>query len=390
MFADLNPLETDAILALMQAFRDDPRSEKIDLGVGIWREPDGSSPVFEAVKRAEHHIWETQTTKAYTGMLGDAGFAAAVSRFLFNKYADNVAAAATVGGTSAVRQLLALTRTASPKARVWIPAQTWPNHWALAQDLGLETKPYTWLDRTSGRLATERILDDLSKLHAGDVVILHACCHNPTGADPDADLQNEMLALIEKHGAVPLIDAAYLGFAASPAADTGMIGEACARLPEVMVAFSGSKSFGLYRERVGLACVLSHAKAAVQSHLAVLNRMDFTFPPDHGARCVSVILDTPDLRKIWETELERIRETLSQARSALTKELRDALQSDRFDTCLNKRGMFLLLPLGTERVARLRHDHAIYAVGDGRINLAGITPETALPVARALARVLRD
>ncbi|MDJ0860407.1 MAG: aminotransferase class I/II-fold pyridoxal phosphate-dependent enzyme, partial [Dinoroseobacter sp.] len=241
-----------------------------------------------------------------------------------------------------------------------------------------------------GRLATERIIDDLSKLHGGDVVILHACCHNPTGADPDADLQNEMLALIEKHGAVPLIDAAYLGFAASPAADTGMIGEACARLPEVMVAFSGSKSFGLYRERVGLACVLSHAKAAVQSHLAVLNRMDFTFPPDHGARCVSVILDTPDLRKIWETELERIRETLSQARSALTQELRDVLQSDRFDTCLNKRGMFLLLPLGTERVARLRHDHAIYAVGDGRINLAGITPETALPVARALARVLRD
>lgn len=389
MFANLKSLETDAILALMQAYRDDPRPEKIDLGVGIWREPDGSSPVFGAVKRAERQIWETQDTKSYTGLLGDAGFSTTVSRFLFGGTLDGVASAATVGGTSAVRQLLALARSASPDARVWIPAQTWPNHWALAQDLGFEARAYPWLDRKAGILATDAILQELTEMRAGDVVILHACCHNPTGADPDAELQSAILKLVEKQGAVPLIDAAYLGFARAPEADTALIRAACANLPEVMVAFSGSKSFGLYRERVGLACVKSEATTAVLSHLAVLNRMDFTFPPDHGARCVEVILNTAELRNSWEAELAGIRDKLAQARQALVQSLKQELQSERFDTLAEKRGMFLLLPLGTDGVARLREDHAIYAVGDGRINLAGITTETAGPVAKALALLLR-
>jgi aromatic-amino-acid transaminase len=389
MFETLAPLATDPILTLMQAFRDDPRDNKIDLGVGIWREPDGRTPVFGAVKTAEHRLWQTQDTKAYTGLLGDPGFHEAVARLLFGTVPDEMAVAATVGGTSAVRQLLALTRAARPDACIWIPAQTWPNHWALARDLGLQAKPYSWLDRISGELDRDGVLRDLSGARSGDVVILHACCHNPTGADPDPDLQSAILDLLGRQGAVPLIDAAYLGFANAPEADTALIRAARAALPEAMVAFSGSKSFGLYRERVGLSVVLSDSKPAVQSHLAVLNRMNFTFPPDHGARVVTEILSDPDLSAQWRDELVGIRATLHTARKLFADAMRQQLQSDRFDVLLGQDGMFALLPLGPARVDQLCKDHAVYAVGDGRINLAGITPQTAPRVAAALATVLR-
>lgn len=388
MFETLSPLDADPILNLMQAYRDDPRPGKIDLGVGIWREPNGETPVFQAVKRAEERLWQSQDTKAYTGLLGDPGFADAVARLLFGKVPDQMAACATVGGTSAVRQLLALTRTVRPDAQVWIPAQSWPNHRALCADLGLSSVPYAWLDRENGVIDRDGVLRDLSAARAGDVVVLHACCHNPTGADPDPELQTALFDVLGRTGAVPLIDAAYLGFADTPDADTHLIKLAQTRLPEVMVAFSGSKSFGLYRERVGLAVVLSGAPDAVRSHLGVLNRMSFTFPPDHGARCVTMILEDAGLRDAWHAELAHIRATLRDARRRLAHALRTTLQSDRLDSLAHQNGMFALLPLGEARVAALRRDHGIYVVGDGRINLAGVTPDTADPIARAIASVL--
>lgn len=388
MFEALSPLKTDPILTLMQAFRDDPRTDKIDLGVGIWRNPDGRTPVFAAVKAAEREIWERQETKAYTGLLGDPAFGDAVARLLFGEVPERLAAAACVGGTSAVRQLLSLVARRKPGARVWIPEQTWPNHWALASDLGLESRPYAWLDRGSGGLDRDGVLRDLAGVGRDDVVILHACCHNPTGADPDPDLRALILDRLARAGALALIDAAYLGFASAPAEDAHLIREAVSALPEVMVAFSGSKSFGLYRERVGLAMVLSDSPAAVRSHLAVLNRMDFTFPPDHGARVVTEILGDAKLRAAWEGELAGIRATIAEARTLLTDALRLRLQSDRFDVLADQAGMFALLPLGEARVTRLREDHAIYVVGDGRINLAGVTPRTVTPIADAMASVL--
>ncbi|WP_425092833.1 aromatic amino acid transaminase [Tropicimonas sp. S265A] len=389
MFETLTARTTDSILTLMQAFRDDPRDDKIDLGVGIWREPDGTTPVFKAVKAAEQHLWRTQETKAYVGMLGDSAFHTAVAQLLFGQAPQRMAAAATVGGTSAVRQLLALTRVARPDATIWIPRQTWPNHWALAQDLGLSAQPYAWLDRAACVLDRDAVLRDLSGVQAGDVVILHACCHNPTGADPDPDLQAAILNVLQRNGAVPLIDAAYLGFADTPEADAGWIRQAAACLPEVLIAFSGSKSFGLYRERVGLAFVLSDHAGVVQSHLAVLNRMDFTFPPDHGARVVTEILNDADLRRSWTEELGSIRGTLRTSRQRLAQALRAELQSDLFDVLTDQVGMFALLPLDETRVAHLREVHGIYMVGDGRINLAGVTEETCPRIASALAEVMR-
>lgn len=389
MFETLSPLETDAILTLMQAYRDDPRPDKIDLGVGIWREANGQTPVFKAVKRAEEALWHSQSTKAYTGLLGDPEFTHEVAGLLFGATPSGMAAAATVGGTSAVRQLLALSKTARSGTRVWIPEQSWPNHQALCDDLELEARRYAWLDQATGAIDRDAVLRDLSKATTGDIAILHACCHNPTGADADNDLQIAMLDLFERQGVIPLIDAAYLGFADTPEADTGLIRKAQNRLPEIMVAFSGSKSFGLYRERVGLAVVLSARPKVVSSHLAVLNRMDFTFPPDHGARCVSMILREPDLRDDWLSELAAIRESLKSARTRLASALRRNLQSERYDILEHQSGMFALLPLGDTRVAKLREEHGIYIVGQGRINLAGVTEATTDRVASALAQVLR-
>ncbi|WP_424971981.1 aromatic amino acid transaminase [Dinoroseobacter sp. S76] len=393
MFERLSTSETDPILALMQAFQADPRPNKVDLGIGVWRDAEGRTPVFQAVKTAEERIWHSQDSKIYVGFRGDPGFHAAVSDLLLGPEGDGDwrAASATTGGTSAVQTALALARTARPDLRVWVPEESWPNHWVLARSLGLETRNFTYIDPATQEIERAGLLRDLAGARAGDVVLLHACCHNPTGADPDPELQEEIVTSLAQSGAIPVVDCAYLGFGAAPEADLAFLRRLSA-LPESIVAFSGSKSFGLYRERVGLCLALTEsarARDAVESQLTRLNRETYSFPPDHGARVVTEILTDPTLRASWDTELSAIRRALIDNRANLAASLRARLNSDAFDRLTRQNGMFAMLPLGTERVARLRAEHGLYIVGTGRINLAGVTEATCAPVADALAAVLR-
>jgi len=391
MFEPLRPQADDPILALMRAFREDPRPDKIDLGIGVWREADGRTPVFRAVKAAEERLWRRQETKSYVSFVGDPAFHDAVARLLLGEDPPPLAAAATTGGTAAVQTLLALAQRARPETRVWIPAQSWPNHGVLATHLGLETRTFAWLDGSGAGIDRARLLHDMGGMAGGDVVILHACCHNPTGYDPDPDLRAKIVAKLAQSGAVPLIDCAYLGFGDAPEADAEFL-RTLASLPEVMIAFSGSKSFGLYRERVGLALVRAQARTTetLQSHLTNLNRVSYSFPPDHGARVVTYILKDADLREDWEAELAHIRSRLAENRAALAAALDARLGDGRFNGLASTRGMFATLPLGTARVERMRAEFAVYAVGAGRINLAGVTPQDADRVAEAIAAVLAD
>ncbi|WP_424975809.1 aromatic amino acid transaminase [Dinoroseobacter sp. S124A] len=393
MFERLTPTDPDAILALMQAFQADPRPGKVDLGIGVWRDAEGRTPVFSAVKRAEKRIWKRQETKTYVSFRGDAAFHEAVSNLLLGPATDGQwrAASATTGGTSAVQTALTLARAAHPDLRVWIPAETWPNHWVLARSLGLETRSFAYIDPDTQEIDRAGLLRDLDRAQAGDVVLLHACCHNPTGADPDAELQAAIVASLARTGAVPVIDCAYLGFGATPEEDCAFL-RRLSTLPEVLIAFSGSKSFGLYRERVGLCLALAdgpQARDVVENHLTRINRVTYSFPPDHGARTVTEILGDQTLRAEWQDELGSIRDAITTQRARLAEALRTRLNTDRFDRLTRQKGMFAMLPLGEARVAELRNAHGIYIVGAGRINMAGVTEETCATVADALAAVLR-
>ncbi len=393
MFETRTPPEPDKILRLMGMFAADPRPDKVDLGVGVYRSAEGVTPIMAAVKTAERRIWETQDTKSYVGIPGDPAFLDAMRDLVLGDAvpAARVAGCATPGGTGAVRQVLEMTRWLSPDATIWISDPTWPNHPAIINHLAQKSEVYRYYDRETGGVDREGMLADLSRAKAGDLILLHACCHNPTGADLVPDDWREIARICERTGAIPFVDMAYLGFAESleeDAAGTRFLAE---RLPEVFIAASCSKNFGLYRERAGVVLIVTGEgapRAAAAGTLAEFNRQNYTFPPDHGARVVETILNDHVLREAWRDELRAMRQTMLDNRAALANALRTETGSDRFGYFGANRGMFSLIGATPEQVAVLRETHGIYVVGDGRMNVAGLTPATIPRVARALAEVL--
>ena len=389
----LEPPAPDPIIRLMGDFAADPRAGKIDLGIGVYRDASGRTPVMAAVAAAEARLLTEQASKGYLGLAGDPAFLSAMHGLMLGEAvpAERVAAVATPGGSGAVRQLMELVRLAAPAAQVWVSDPSWPNHAAIAHALGLAVRSYPWLDPTTGTVDVAAMLAALEAARPGDVLVLQASCHNPTGADP-TDLDWAAIATCaERLGLVPLVDVAYQGFAEGVEADVAGLRALAAALPELLVAASGSKTFGLYRERVGVALALTDsatAAARATAALASLNRTNYAFPPDHGARVVTTILADPVLRADWQAELDAMRHRIADNRTALADALRAATQSARFDFLNAQRGMFSVSGLDAERIDRLRADHGVYLVGDGRINLAGLTPDTIPPVARAIAAVL--
>jgi aromatic-amino-acid transaminase len=391
MFSNLKPQPADKILALMAAYREDPRDQKIDLGVGVYKNAEGVTPVMRAIKAAEKQLWEVETTKAYTGLAGDPGFNDAMIKLVLGGVVarDRIAAVATPGGTGAVRQGFEAIKLANPDARVFVSDPTWPNHLSILKFIGMPTVSYRYFDEATGGVDFDGMMDDLNQLKAGDVVLLHGCCHNPTGANLTIEQFQTVVDKLNEVGALPMIDIAYQGFGdglEEDAAATRLVAQSC---PEVIIAASCSKNFGIYRERTGCLMAISETAAQTpntQGTLAFLNRQNYSFPPDHGARLVTMILNDDALYNEWKTELEEVRLSMLGLRESLAGELKRLSNSDRFDFVARHRGMFSRLGLSPELVEKLRADFGIYMVGDSRINIAGLNKTTVPLLADAIIK----
>ncbi len=389
MLEHLKEQPADKILMLMQTFREDPRTDKIDLGVGVYKDPTGNTPVMRAVKAAEEILLETQATKSYVGLAGDPAFSDAMIGLVLDGAVarERVAAVATPGGTGAIRQALELIRLASPEATVWLSAPTWPNHPSIIKYLGMKMAEYRYFDEATRGVDFDGMIADLGALKEGDVVLLHGCCHNPTGANLNDEQWKETIALIKAKGAVPLVDIAYQGFGDGLEADAAATRLVAAGVDECLIAASCSKNFGIYRERTGI--LMAIARDAGQTKLAqqnmnFLNRQNFSFPPDHGARVVTTILTTPELRADWEAELEEVRNTMLGLRTQLADELRRLSNSDRFDFIAHHRGMFSRIGTTPDKVETMRANNGIYMVSDSRMNIAGLNTGTVPLLAKAI------
>lgn len=389
MFANLKEQPADKILALMAAFRADERTNKVDLGVGVYKDASGNTPVMRAVKEAERRILADQSTKAYTGLAGDPAFSDAMIDLVLGDTIprERMAAVATPGGTGAIRQGLELIKMAAPDATVWLSAPTWPNHPSIVKYLGMKMSEYRYFDSETRGVDFDGMMADLKTVPAGDVVLLHGCCHNPTGANLTAEQMAKVIEVIKAQGAVPFIDIAYQGFGDGLDEDGAATRTVAASFDNVLIAASCSKNFGVYRERTGIlmgVCKDEAEKALTQQTMAFLNRQNYSFPPDHGARVVTTILTDPELRADWEAELEDTRNGMLALRQQLADELKRLTNSDRFDFLADHRGMFSRLGTTPELVEKLRADHGIYMVGDSRMNIAGLNEKTVPILAKAI------
>lgn len=389
MFANLSEQPKDKILALMTAFKEDPRDTKVDLGVGVYKDASGNTPVMRAVKAAERKLVDEQDSKAYVGLAGDPAFSDAMIDLVLNGAVarDRIAAIATPGGTGAIRQALELIKLADPQATVWLSAPTWPNHPSIVKYLGMPMAEYRYFDEATRGVDVDGMLADLKTVKAGDVVLLHGCCHNPTGANLTADELAQAIEVIQASGAMPFVDIAYQGFGDGLDEDGAATRKIAASFDNVLIAASCSKNFGVYRERTGILMAIAKDTAQrdlAQQNMSYLNRQNFSFPPDHGARVVTMILTDPQLRADWEAELEETRLGMLKLRKQLAAELRRLSNSDRFDFLATHRGMFSRLGTSPEKVEKLRADHGIYMVGDSRMNIAGLNADTIPVLAQAI------
>ena len=392
MFENLVLPQPDEILELMHKFRDDTRPDKLDLGVGVYKDHLGNTPIMEAVKKAEKTLWEKESTKSYVGLTGDPFFHKMMINLILGPTFDEerTAAAATPGGTGALRQGLELIKIANPNATIWLSNPTWPNHPSIVEYLQLKSSEYSYFNFKNKTVSFDAMLKDLSEANSGDIVLLHGCCHNPTGANL-VQTQWEILGdFLNKKNLIPLIDIAYQGFGDGIEEDSLGVRSLVDLVPEAIIASSCSKNFGIYRERTGIIIVTSDEKkqkTTNQGILAYLNRNSFSFPPDHGSKIVSIILSDAHLRKNWETELNGIRTSMQINRELLVRELSNRIGSDRFGFLSEHRGMFSLLGASHEQVQELQVQHGIYMVSDSRMNIAALSKKTIPLLADAIVAV---
>ncbi|GLK64966.1 MULTISPECIES: amino acid aminotransferase [Paracoccus] len=389
MLGNLKPQAPDKILALMGEFKADPRQGKVDLGVGVYKDATGHTPIMRAVHAAEQRMLETETTKTYASLSGEPDFQKAMGDLILGQglKPETTATLATVGGTGAIRQALELARMANPDLRVFVSDPTWPNHISIMNFMGVPVQTYRYFDSATRGVDFEAMKADIAQAKKGDVVLLHGCCHNPTGANLTLEQWAEVASVLEKTGAMPLIDLAYQGFGDGLEEDAAGTRLIASRIPEVLIAASCSKNFGIYRERTGCLlalCTDAGTRELAQGAMAFLNRQTYSFPPFHGAKIVSTVLNTPELRADWMAELEAVRNGMLKLREQLASELRDLSGSDRFDFVARHRGMFSRLGATPEQVQKIKDEFAVYMVGDSRINIAGLN-ENSIPVlARAI------
>jgi aspartate aminotransferase len=396
LFQHISRLEPDAILGLMAKFRADSSPHKVDLGVGVFRDLDGNTPILECVRRAEQTILATQTTKSYVSAAGREEFNSAVEELALGAAhpARRERRARTVqapGGCGALRVGAELIRAAAPSATVHVSDPTWGNHTPLLGSSGLRLDRYPYYDPATHELRFDAMLERLDQAAAGDVVLVHACCHNPTGADLAPGQWPRLIEVLQRRRLVPFLDLAYQGFGGDLAQDAAAVRQVAERLPEVLIAISFSKNLGLYRERVGALLVISESEEranAVHSHVLQIARSIYSMPPDHGAAIAARIFAEPGLRESWTEELAAMRGRIQEMRSLLAQRLRSVTGDGSFDFIDQQHGMFSLLGVSRAVVERLRERHHIYLLGDSRMNVAGILPHNVGYVAESIVAAI--
>lgn len=391
-FAHLEPRPADALLGLMAAFRADPRADKIDLGVGVYRNEAGKTPIMSAVKKAESVLAETGDTKIYEGPRGNVAFCEAIEQMVFGDAADadTHLSFSTPGGCGALFLANCLAKRTAPAGRFWMSDPTWANHPAIAKNAGLDVATYPYANPASPDVRTDAMLAKLEEAKAGDTVLFQGPCHNPTGIDLSQDDWVALGELCERKGLLPLIDIAYHGFANSLGTDLLGVQAFLARVPDTMISYSCSKNFGLYRERTGALLIKAATPKAAQSvhtHVADIARTAYSMPPAHGQAIVATIMADPALCQEWQTELVAMQARMADLRRALA----DALQprTNTYDPAAlcAQNGMFSQLPFVEGGVDALR-EQGVYIPGSGRINIAGLTTEQIPGVAASMSPYL--
>ncbi|WP_419816819.1 amino acid aminotransferase [Glacieibacterium sp.] len=384
----LLPQPADALLALIGLHRDDPRSGKIDVGVGVYRDETGATPIMRAVKVAELRLLAGQTSKSYLGPEGDARFTDLIAAVAFGSEAarsERLTGVQTPGGTGALRLGAEVIARANPTARVWIGAPTWPNHGPIFREAGLRVESHAFYDVATSTLDFDGMMSAISGASAGDVLLLHGCCHNPSGAEFSIDQWRELAEFCSDQGVIPFVDLAYQGLGNGLDEDAAGLRSLLAVVPEALVAYSCDKNFGLYRERVGALFVIANSRKSVQAirdNTLVLARSLWSMPPDHGAAVVRLILDDTELTTAWRDELDEMRLRINRMRALV------AAAHPRLAPIGSQRGMFAMLPIDGSAVAELRRRHGIYMAGSGRINVAGLQDENIAAFTAALVPLL--
>lgn len=389
MLDRLSPQAPDALLALIRLHAADPREDKIDLGVGVYRTEEGATPVFRAIKAAEQRLVDEQDSKSYLGPEGDIGFVNALMPYIFGADATmggRLAGMQTPGGTGAVRLAVALAQKAGVR-RIHMGVPSWPNHAQIMADISLEVATFDHAN-PDGSANLDAVLTAIRSAGPDEAILLHGCCHNPTGVDYTLDQWAAIAEAIAETGIFPIIDSAYQGLGAGLEEDAAGMRLVLAKMPEALIAYSCDKNFGMYRDRVGALYMLAETPAgldAITSNANALARASWSMPPDHGAAAVRLILRDPDLTKVWLTELDEMRGRMRQVRAALAA----AGTAGRIDlTPLGtQNGLFSVVPVSKEEVVRLREEHGIYMAASGRINIAGLTMANLPKFIAALAEV---
>jgi aspartate aminotransferase len=396
MFESISAAPADPILGLADLFRADDRPNKINLGIGVYKDETGKTPVLTSVKKAEQYLLENETTKNYLSIDGLADFARCTQELLFGKESALISTgractAQTPGGTGALRVAADFLANQTSVKRVWVSNPSWPNHKNVFNAAGLEVCDYDYYDAANHSLDFDGMVASLQEAKAGDVVLFHGCCHNPTGVDPSADQWQQLAKLSQEKGWLPLFDFAYQGFSRGLDEDAEGLRIFAASHQELIVASSYSKNFGLYNERVGaltLVAANSDVAKTAFSQVKYTIRANYSNPPSHGAAVVATILGNDALRTIWIQELTDMRQRIQRMRQLFVNTLAEKGAKQDFSFIIKQNGMFSFSGLTKDQVVRLRDEFGVYAVNSGRVNVAGMTPDNMSALCEAIVAVL--
>ncbi|MCS6134301.1 aspartate/tyrosine/aromatic aminotransferase [Shewanella baltica] len=396
MFNSLIAMPADPILGLLTQYREDTHPQKVDLGVGVYKDPTGVTPILSCVKKAEKFRLDTETTKVYIGPTGSPQFNTLMTELAFGAghsaiIANRIRTVSTPGGTGALRVAGDFIKRCNPNAVLWVSDPTWANHIGLFEAAGITVKTYPYYDYDSKSLKFDEMLAALSQVSPDDVVLFHACCHNPSGMDLTTEQWDKVVALTKEQGFTPLIDMAYQGFGDGVDIDAYGVRKMAAAVDNMILCSSCSKNFGLYRERIGSCSVIAkdaNTANVAQSVLLYVVRCLYSMPPAHGAAIVETILGSAELKQEWLDELKVMRDRINGNRAILVDKLKANGVDRDFSFIARQKGMFSFLGVNPEQVARLQKEFSIYMVGSSRISIAGISEDNVDYLAQSIAKVL--